>query len=730
MSFKGRRSQKQQRELDAKMHQTLRSLMFPHYEREESARRSALLEAQRIVAGTHNQPAVIKEEQVVAEDEDLDLDLECDLELEPRVEPMEAQPLPPPPPPPPPPLQPEPPNVKRKEPRAKPRRAATPLSSVEDRPARQDHAEPEPNGELLDGGDGYTNEYLDEDESLFENELTAEQKLQLSGDAPAFENRVTDHYPEITLDVDTEVTLEGLKTLSLEDVCVRMAYCAHAAASGGDSKHSGSWYLGMMKTCLEAVATHDYARPHVPFEVERLLDQYCDSLNEAFQAEEERNLRKLERRNIGFAANFECVYPASTEKMVSSKLLLTGVAGDTNAFFRLYFEGVHMKDDKSCYDDCICLSVSPRDPNVLHFAAAHGNAQFIKKVLFPDKALPDDPVVRDHYRNMMFAWACSAIDTISNQMYPFDVAVFYDYKDCAREFLGYETCAKMLRERKTEMTRARSSLPFREYIESPLSIAVYHGNMEMIRMLLYWQLIKPQHFPQAFREAANAGDIAMLGELWEMCGRDLNLVTEQNAESQGICTPLHVAAAAGQLRAVQFLCYLGEGLRTKPDAAGDLPLTYAIENGHMAVVDFLMKTFRTEVRHTVIRSAIACKRNRLAKQIFHDMLDLREVIDEVRPLKFAVDVENFHCAEYFLKQYMNEKKVTEWPWANDISEALEAVLRCRTLTPEQKTKFVVAFQLAGVKISMVNILKIVTDRPVAALICNSLRSSSNQPKPS
>ncbi|KAL6738309.1 hypothetical protein Aduo_011870 [Ancylostoma duodenale] len=294
MSYRRLPSKKQQRELDAKMHQTLRSLMFPHYEREESARRSALLEAQRILAGTQNQPAVLKSEPMSEED---DLDLECDLELEPRVEPMEAEPLPPPPP-----SQPETPPVKRKEPRTRSRRAvhaAAPSSSaVEDRSARENHNEPEPNGELPGGGDEYTTEYLDEDESLFENELTAEQKLQLSGDTAAVEDRVTDHYPEVALDVDTEVTLDGLKTLSLEDVCIRMAYCAHAATSGGDSKHSGSWYMGMMKTCLEAVATHEYARPHLPFEVERLLDEYCDSLSESFRAEEERNLRKLERRDL------------------------------------------------------------------------------------------------------------------------------------------------------------------------------------------------------------------------------------------------------------------------------------------------------------------------------------------------------------------------------------------------------------------------------------------------
>ncbi|RCN30246.1 hypothetical protein ANCCAN_23984 [Ancylostoma caninum] len=476
-----------------------------------------------------------------------------------------------------------------------------------------------------------------------------------------------------------------------------------------------------------------------------------------------RTLIVLFQRNIGFTADFECVYPASKENMLSNRLLLTGIAGDANAFFQFYFKGVHMRDDTNCYDDCICLSVSPREPNVLHFAAAHGNAQFIKKILFPEKALPDDPVVRNHYANMMFCWSCSAIECSGTKMYPFDVAVFYglctrisgllhvrknaagaeNRNDQSAQFTAAPRVYSHFEQGLDSTTFCYSSCF--SFKESPLSMAVYHGNMEMVRMLLYWQLIKPQHFPQAFREAANAGDIAMLGELWQMCGRDLNLVTEQDPESQGICTPLHVAAAAGQLRAVQFLCCLGEGLRTKPDAAGDLPLTYAIENGHMAIVDFLMKTYRTEVRHTVIRSAIACKRNRLAKLIFHDMLNLREVIDEVRPLKFAVDVENFHCAEYFLKQYMNEKKasslrkffsrfysgsfqVGEWPWANDISEALEAVLRCRTLSPEQKTKFVIAFQLAGVKISMVNVLKIVTDKPVAALICNSLRNTSNQLK--
>ncbi|KHJ96456.1 hypothetical protein OESDEN_03576, partial [Oesophagostomum dentatum] len=238
-------------------------------------------------------------------------------------------------------------------------------------------------------------------------------------------------------------------------------------------------------------------------------------------------------------------------------------------------------------------------------------------------------------------------------------------------------------------------------------MAVYHGNMDMIKMLQAWQLIKPQHFPQAFREAANAGDVQMLTELFEMCGKNPNLMVEQNVGSDKFLqSPLHVAAAAGHLRAVQYLCLFGEAFRTLPDGAGDLPLTHAIENGHMAIVDYLMKTYPQEVRYPIIRSAIACKRNRVAKCMFDKMLDLKEVIDDVRPLKFAVDVENFHCAEYFLKSYMNTRKVDLPPWSFDVMEALDSVLRCKSLPPEKKAKFVVAFQLAGVKVTCTNLEKV------------------------
>lgn len=41
--------------------------------------------------------------------------------------------------------------------------------------------------------------------------------------------------------------------------------------------------------------------------------------------------------------------------------------------------------------------------------------------------------------------------------------------------------------------------------ESPLSIAAYHGNVEMVDLLKKHELLLPHHFPQAFREAAGAG---------------------------------------------------------------------------------------------------------------------------------------------------------------------------------------------------------------------------------
>ncbi|CAJ0602378.1 unnamed protein product [Cylicocyclus nassatus] len=722
MAHKGRRpTQKQQRELDAKMHETLRSLMFRQYERETSVRRSALLEAQRILAGKGDQLAVEPKKEPTSDD---DLDLECDLELEQPVQIVEEQPAP---------SSSRAPAPRPRKPESRPRARRTgELAEPGPAPARVTRSSAVHNEVPRLEVTAQDDVELEEvsmvepqdvsDEPLFDNQLTAEEKLRLS------EGGVVAGALDIDIDVDTEVTLDQLKTLSLEEVCIRMAYCAHNALQGGDTRHSASWYKGLMKTCLEAVNTHEYPRPHLPFEVERIFDDYCHKIAEQKRAEDARNAVKLERRSIGCTTTlFECVYPVSTESMTSNKVLLTGVTGDAAAFFKLYLQNVHIRQGKQCYHDCICYSVSYRQPNVLHFAAAYGNAEFIKKVMFPEDALPHDQAIREHYKTMIEGWLLGAIEQGGTKMYPFDVAVFYNYKDCAREFLGSKDFAKALQDRKTEMTMPRSSLNYNEYIESPLSMAVYHGNSEMIKMLHNWQLIQPQHFPQAFREAANAGDVQMLTELYEMCRRNVTYIVEQDKE-RPMQTPLHVAAAAGHLRAVQYICTWGEFVRTKPDAVGDLPLTYAIENGHMAIADWLMHTYPNEINPTVIRSAVACKRNRLAKQIFDKLLHFDEIIDKIKPLNFAVEVENFHCAEYFLKQYMIAKKVNTAPWSEDVAQALHNVLQCRSLPADKKTKFVIAFQLAGVKISMVNIIKIVKDKSVAALICNSLRNSFNQPK--
>ncbi|VDL83190.1 unnamed protein product [Nippostrongylus brasiliensis] len=69
-----RTSQKQQRELDAKLHQALRSLMYASYAGEDLTRHSTFVEAQRIVSG--NDGRSVKQE---VEDE-------CDLDLDPREE--------------------------------------------------------------------------------------------------------------------------------------------------------------------------------------------------------------------------------------------------------------------------------------------------------------------------------------------------------------------------------------------------------------------------------------------------------------------------------------------------------------------------------------------------------------------------------------------------------------------------------------------------------------------
>ncbi|KAK6039434.1 hypothetical protein COOONC_23062, partial [Cooperia oncophora] len=125
-----RTSQKQQRELDAKMHQTLRTLMFAAYEREEAERQ-----------GNQNDAHIVKDEDELADE--CDLDLEPRLEMKPVRHPVPVEPEP----------QPEADRIAASEPSLQPT-------------AQQ-------KGDLLD--DGYQNEGLFDDEELFD---MPEEKVQ------------------------------------------------------------------------------------------------------------------------------------------------------------------------------------------------------------------------------------------------------------------------------------------------------------------------------------------------------------------------------------------------------------------------------------------------------------------------------------------------------------------------------------------------------------------------
>ncbi|KAK5973032.1 hypothetical protein GCK32_006983 [Trichostrongylus colubriformis] len=615
-----RTSQKQQRELDAKMHQSLRLLMFAAYEREEEERQKAFADAQRIVHGQQNNGHLMKNETE-------DLELECDLELEPRLE-------------------------------MKPQSRPLPVK-------------PEPHA------------------------------------------------------------IEPLLPMSLDEVCTRMAYYVYASSTDGNFKHSQSWYRSMLHLCQNALATHEYPRPQLPFDVERELDKLCDEIEEQFCEEKHRNSRKFDKRNLKQQKEggdeFECLYPVPTEDMRNNPLLLTGVSGNIGMFFKLIAEKTHLIDDQTCHQDCICYSSTPTTKaNVLHFAAAHGNAEFITSVLYPEPQRFANQQIRDHYNRMVARWLKSMISPSFSRLSPFDMAVFYDDPNCAKALLT-RTTVDAVRARKSDMASPNSSLPFHPYTESQLSLAAYYGNKEIVQILKDAALIKPHHYPQAFREAANAGDIDMLMKLWEMCGKDEAFLAEKDQKpGKRMCSPLHLAAAAGHLRCVQFLCQ-SQMLRTLPDAVGDLPITYALENGHMAIVEYLMGTFPSEVPPTLIKSAINCKRNQIAKRLFHGIMVHKEIIASCKPLTFAVEVGNFHMAEYILKQYYAENKISEEPWSIDVSDALRAVLCSNALPADKKGTFVMAFQLAGVKVSMVNVVKMVSDKALAATICNSLRDPANQP---
>ncbi|VDL75674.1 unnamed protein product [Nippostrongylus brasiliensis] len=454
----------------------------------------------------------------------------------------------------------------------------------------------------------------------------------------------------VDIDVNKEVTLEELRTMSLEDVCLKMAHCAHASLSDSVSAgRSSSWYRNMVKNCQEAIDSHDFPRPSLPVEVERKLDQLCDVEDENYRAEKERNSRKFFRRNARLMSDggdaFECVYPVAKTDVLDQPLLLAGISGNAKLFFKLVLEKTH----------------------------------FITKVLSPGNEVEQwDKSTKAHYERMVERWVQGTTTTAGSKMCPFDMAVYYDDVSSAKALLNSQKCVNFVRFRKGDLSTPNSSLPLATYIK--------------------YQLIQPRHYPQAFREAANAGDLDMLHRLWLMCGERQECIVETcTTAGRKMCTPLHIACAAGHLSCVQFLC-LNQELRKTMDSVGDLPIVYAIENGHTAITKYFIESFPAEIPHAVIKSAINCRNNHLAKLFLHDMLNLAERIVEIKPMKFAVEVGNFHMAEYILRLYVGYKKVCETPWLDDVQEALRAVLCCNTLAPKEKAKFVVAFQLAGVKV--------------------------------
>ncbi|VDO10876.1 unnamed protein product [Haemonchus placei] len=131
------------------MHQTLRSLMFAAYEREEEERQKAFADAQRIVSGTQIGLANVKDE----------LDDECDLELEPRfdVKPI-RRPVP---------VEPEP--------QSETDRLDIPDPSLQSRPVTRSTVR-----QQVVEDDEYVDEIVSDNEELFN---AHEEKLKIQGDS-------------------------------------------------------------------------------------------------------------------------------------------------------------------------------------------------------------------------------------------------------------------------------------------------------------------------------------------------------------------------------------------------------------------------------------------------------------------------------------------------------------------------------------------------------------------
>lgn len=57
-------------------------------------------------------------------------------------------------------------------------------------------------------------------------------------------------------------------------------------------------------------------------------------------------------------------------------------------------------------------------------------------------------------------------------------------------------------------------------------------------------------------------------------------------------------------------------------------------------------------------------------------MEMKTVIEAVKPMKVAVETGNFHMAEYILKQYMLNHKVPDDSRSSDAGPHLFCVIRC------------------------------------------------------
>ena len=95
------------------------------------------------------------------------------------------------------------------------------------------------------------------------------------------------------------------------------------------------------------------------------------------------------------------------------------------------------------------------------------------------------------------------------------------------------------------------------------------------------------------------GGVALHFRAWGGEPSIVNLVLQAGAdieaEDKHVWTPLHYAAANGQMRAVKLLCEKGaDGLRSANNKTGCTPLHFAAKHNHSRVVRWLLNNGTTQ----------------------------------------------------------------------------------------------------------------------------------------